>query len=108
MPKTASRWTGFDDTDMDLFFMSAMSLGPTGGLDIGQAFYVASTIKDSDPDSWVPRTADVVRNQSSNRNCRETCVKARDQTGAPLPAFGNYFNERVAWPSSRLVSQRAR
>jgi dienelactone hydrolase len=43
----------FDDHDMDLFFMSALSWGPTGGLDIGQAFHVASTIVDGDPDSWV-------------------------------------------------------
>lgn len=43
----------FDDADMDLFFMSALSFGPTGGLDIGQAFHVASTIVDGDADSWV-------------------------------------------------------
>lgn len=43
----------FDDADMDLFFMSALSFGPTGGLDIGQAFHIASTIVDGDADSWV-------------------------------------------------------
>lgn len=43
----------FDDADMDLFFMSALSWGPSGGLDIGQAFHVASTIVDGDADSWV-------------------------------------------------------
>ena len=43
----------FDDPNMDLFFMSALSMGPAGGLDIGQAFYVASRIVDGDADSWV-------------------------------------------------------
>ena len=43
----------FDDPDMDLFFVAALGWGPTGGLDIGQAFYVASQIKDGDADSWV-------------------------------------------------------
>ncbi|MBU9818608.1 alpha/beta fold hydrolase [Rahnella sp. BCC 1045] len=43
----------FNDIDMDLFFMAAVSWGPSGGLDIGQAFYVAENITDGDADSWV-------------------------------------------------------
>ena len=43
----------FNDADMDLFFMAALGWGPAGGLDIGQAFHVASSITDGDPDSWV-------------------------------------------------------
>ena len=43
----------FDDPDMDLFFVGALGWGPTGGLEVGQAFYVASQIKDGDADSWV-------------------------------------------------------
>jgi len=43
----------FDDADMDLFFMAALSWGPCGGLDIGQAYHVASKIVDGDPESWV-------------------------------------------------------
>jgi len=43
----------FDDPNMDLFFVAALGWGPAGGLDIGQAFYVASTIKDGDADSWI-------------------------------------------------------
>ena len=43
----------FDDPNMDLFFMSALSWGPAGGLDIGQAYHVASGIVDGDADSWV-------------------------------------------------------
>jgi pimeloyl-ACP methyl ester carboxylesterase len=43
----------FADPDMDLFFMAALGWGPTGGLDIGQACYVAKQIVDGDPESWV-------------------------------------------------------
>ncbi len=43
----------FSDHDMDLFFVAALGWGPTGGLDIGQAFYIASQITDGEPDSWV-------------------------------------------------------
>lgn len=42
----------FDDPDMDLFFMAAASWGPTGGLDLGQVYHVASQITDGDGDSW--------------------------------------------------------
>ena len=43
----------FDDEDMDLFFVAALGWGPAGGLDVGQAFHVASQIVDGDGDSWV-------------------------------------------------------
>jgi pimeloyl-ACP methyl ester carboxylesterase len=43
----------FDDPDMDLFFMAALGWGPAGGLDIGEAFHVASTIEDGNAESWV-------------------------------------------------------
>ena len=43
----------FDDEDMDLFFVAALGWGPTGGLDVGQAFHIASRITDGDGDSWV-------------------------------------------------------
>jgi len=48
-----SRKYCFDDPDMDLFFMAAASWGPTGGLDLGQVYYVASQITDGDGDSWM-------------------------------------------------------
>lgn len=48
-----SRRYKFADTDMDLFFMAALGWGPTGGLDIGQLFYIADQIVDGDADSWV-------------------------------------------------------
>ena len=43
----------FDDEDMDLFFVAALGWGPAGGLDVGQAFHVASRIVDGDGESWV-------------------------------------------------------
>nr|WP_297531379.1 alpha/beta fold hydrolase [uncultured Roseateles sp.] len=43
----------FDDPDMDLFFMAAASWGPSGGLDLGQVYYIASQITDGDGDSWM-------------------------------------------------------
>lgn len=43
----------FADDDMDLFFVAALGWGPAGGLDIGQAFHIASRIVDGDGDSWV-------------------------------------------------------
>ena len=48
----------FQDSDMDLFFVGALSWAPSGGLDLGQAFYIASKIKDGDADSWVKSFTD--------------------------------------------------
>ncbi len=43
----------FDDADMDYFFVISLGWGATGGLSVGQAFHVASTIADGDAASWV-------------------------------------------------------
>jgi esterase/lipase len=43
----------FTDPNMDLFFIAALGWGPTGGLDVGQVFHIASQIADGDADSWV-------------------------------------------------------
>jgi pimeloyl-ACP methyl ester carboxylesterase len=89
-----SRRYRFDDADMDLFFMSALSWGPTGGLDIGQAFHVASTIVDGDADSWVGAFAaygDLQNAQAdtwAQRGWRRAAGEAR------LKAFASY---RSAW-----------
>ncbi|MGE8186099.1 alpha/beta hydrolase [Pseudomonas sp. NPDC086278] len=48
----------FNDEHMDLFFMAALGWGPAGGLDIGQAYYVAGQVIDGDPDSWVQAFSD--------------------------------------------------
>ena len=42
----------FNDPNMDLFFLGALSWGTAGGLSVGEAFYVASKIEDGNPDSW--------------------------------------------------------
>lgn len=42
----------FNDPNMDLFFLGALSWGTAGGLSIGEAFYVASKIEDGNPDTW--------------------------------------------------------
>jgi dienelactone hydrolase len=42
----------FNDPNMDLFFLGALSWGAAGGLSVGEAFYVASQIEDGNPDSW--------------------------------------------------------
>ena len=84
----------FDDPDMDLFFMSALSWGPAGGLDIGQAWHVASTIADGDADSWVRsfgaygELQDAQADVWSRRGWRRAAGEAR------LKAFASY---RSAW-----------
>lgn len=89
-----SRKYFFDDADMDLFFMSALSWGPNGGLDIGQAFYVASSIVDGDADSWVNSFGAYaeLQNQQAEvwlqRGWRRAAGEAR------LKAFASY---RSAW-----------
>lgn len=92
----------FDDPDMDLFFMSALSWGPAGGLDIGQAFHVASTIVDGDADSWVRSFGDYGHQQSAladrwkQRGWRRAAGEAR------LKAFASY---RSAWQFAQAGSQ---
>ena len=84
----------FEDPDMDLFFMAALSWGPAGGLDIGQAFHIASTIKDGDADSWVNSFAgygevqNVLADSWLARGWRHAAGEAR------LKAFASY---RSAW-----------
>ena len=43
----------FDDPNMDLFFLAALGWGKSGGLDVGEAFEIASHITDGDADSWI-------------------------------------------------------
>ena len=84
----------FKDPNMDLFFMAAMSWGPSGGLDIGQAYYVASTIADGDADSWIQafsKYGDLQNAQADawkQRGWKQAAGEAR------LKAFASY---RSAW-----------
>jgi pimeloyl-ACP methyl ester carboxylesterase len=84
----------FDDPDMDLFFMSAMSWGPSGGLDIGQAYYVASQIVDGDADSWVGAFADYGDRQNEQADAWIRRGWKRAAGEAHLKAFAAY---RSAW-----------
>jgi pimeloyl-ACP methyl ester carboxylesterase len=88
-PKPAQRLAAkyrFDDEDMDLFFVAALGWGPAGGLDLGQAFHVASRIVDGDGDSWVraftaqgdllDAQADAWLARGARRNAGETHLQA--------------------------------
>jgi len=76
----------FDDEDMDLFFVAAAGWGPTGGLDLGQAFHVASLIEDGNGESWVRafgdygdklnRQADAWKEKGWKRSAGEVRLKA--------------------------------
>jgi pimeloyl-ACP methyl ester carboxylesterase len=84
----------FDDPNMDLSFMAALSWGPAGGLDIGQAFHAASTVVDGDADSWVGAfgacgdVQDAQATRWAQRGWRRAAGEAR------LKAFAGY---RSAW-----------
>lgn len=84
----------FDDPDMDLFFLIALGWGDAGGLSVGEAFYVASTIKDGDADSWVASfAASGDRQQEQAEEWKRAGLKL--QSGqARLKAFISY---RSAW-----------
>jgi len=93
----------FDDEDMDLFFVAALGWGPAGGLDVGQAFHVASQITDGDGDSWVraftaqgellDAQADAWLARGARRNAGEARLQAFAafrsawQFASPGPAF---------------------
>ena len=42
----------FQDDEMDFAFQWLLGSIPNGGAEIGEAFYVAGSIKDGDPESW--------------------------------------------------------
>lgn len=84
----------FNDVDMDLFFMSAMSLGPTGGLDIGQTEYIASQIVDGDADSWVAAFAAYGERQNDQADAWAARGWNRAAGEARLKAFASF---RSAW-----------
>lgn len=99
----------FDDPNMDLFFMAAMSWGPAGGLKAGQAQYVASTITDGDADSWIQAfssygdlqnvQADTWLRRGVKRNAGESrleafaCYRSAWQFAAPGEAFAALYTK---------------
>lgn len=84
----------FDDPDMDLFFMAAASWGPTGGLDLGQAFYVASRITDGDGDSWTKAFSEYGDTLNAQADAWKQKGWQREAGEARMKAFAAY---RSAW-----------
>ena len=84
----------FNDPDMDLFFVAALGWGPTGGLDIGQAFHVASTIEDGDADTWVSSFSGYAEVQTAQADAWKARGWRRAAGEARLKAFASF---RSAW-----------
>lgn len=84
----------FDDPNMDLFFLGALGWGPAGGLSAGEAYYIASQIKDGDADSWTDafeRQGEILCGQADSWLQRGLTRAAGE---ARLKAFACY---RSAW-----------
>jgi esterase/lipase len=102
----------FDDPNMDLFFVAALGWGPAGGLDIGQAFHIVSTIKDGDADSWVSafsRYAEVQIAQADTwkaRGWRRAAGEARLKASASWRSAWQFAEPGPAFVSL-LAKQRA-
>ena len=92
-----SRKYCFDDPNMDLFFVAALGWAPCGGLDIGQAFHVASTITDGDADSWVRSFSAYADLQNEQAQTWKSRGWTRAAGEARLKAFASY---RSAWQSA--------
>lgn len=84
----------FEDPNMDLFFVAALGWGPAGGLDIGQAFHVAASIKDGDADSWVASFSRYGELQNAQAEAWKTRGWRRAAGEARLKAFASF---RSAW-----------
>jgi pimeloyl-ACP methyl ester carboxylesterase len=84
----------FNDPDMDLFFMAALGWGPAGGLDVGQAFHVASGITDGVADTWVQAFGEYGDAQNAQADAWKHRRWTRAAGEARLKAFASY---RSAW-----------
>src|SRR5262249_1332841 len=84
----------FADDDMDLFFVPAPGWGPTGGLDIGQAFHVAAQITDGDGDSWVRAFAAQGEHLDAQAEAWLARGRRREAGEARLQSFAAF---RSAW-----------
>jgi pimeloyl-ACP methyl ester carboxylesterase len=97
----------FNDPDMDLFFMAALGWGATGGLDIGQAFYVASKIIDGDADSWVHAFGDYGAMLDVQANIWQQRGWKREAGEMRLKAFASYRSSwQFAEPGSTTFASR--
>lgn len=84
----------FIDPDMDMFFVAALGWGPAGGLDIGQAFHVASQITDGVGESWVEAFGNYGDKLNAQANAWKQRGWKRAAGEARLQAFASY---RSAW-----------
>ena len=116
LPKPAQRLATkyrFDDEDMDLFFVAALGWGPSGGLDVGQAFHVASQITDGDGDSWVrafTAQGEVLDAQADDwlaRGARRNAGEARLQAFAAFRSAWQFASPGPAFAAPYARHQRA-
>jgi esterase/lipase len=89
----------FDDRDMDLFFLIALGWGPTGGLSVGEAYYIASTIRDGDAESWIASFAASGDRQQKQADEWKAAGWKRQSAQARIKAFVSY---RSAWQFAPL------
>src|SRR6516225_1861110 len=103
----------FDDEDMDLFFVAALGWGAAGGLDVGQAFHVASQIADGDGDSWVRAFAaqgellDAQADAWLARGARRNAGEARLQAFAAFRSAWQFASPGPAFAAPYARHQRA-
>jgi pimeloyl-ACP methyl ester carboxylesterase len=103
----------FDDEDMDLFFVAALGWGPAGGLDVGQAFHVASQIVDGDGDSWVrafTAQGELLDAQADDwlaRGARRNAGEARLQAFAAFRSAWQFASPGPAFAAPYARHQRA-
>ena len=94
-PGDRLRWRyRFDDPDMDLFFVIACGWGRAGGLDFGEAFYVAQSIRDGDAESWVASFEAFGDRQEALADEWRAAGWTRQAAQVRLKAFASY---RSAW-----------
>ena len=84
----------FDDPDMDLFFVAAAGWAPTGGLDLGQVYYVASAIEDGNGDSWMKAFSEYGYTLNSQADVWKSKGWLREAGEMRMKAFAAY---RSAW-----------
>ena len=84
----------FDDPDMDLFFVAAAGWGPSGGLDLGQVYFVASNIEDGNGDSWMMAFTEYGNALNSQADLWKKKGWLREAGEMRMKAFAAY---RSAW-----------
>jgi len=84
----------FDDDSMDVFFVACVGWAPMGGLSVGEAWYVASQIKDGDGDSWMRAFESYGDRLSAEADRMAAAGRTRTAGETRLKASASY---RSAW-----------